>query len=196
MITYWFPIGIYHSFYPYHDSLKKELLKLYPKKDYSSSDETQGWPFWTKSIQKGFQNPLLKDSPILCDFSNWVELEVDDFSRSYGSIKNYQIQQCWMNYYEKGDFQEPHIHPGFDFSAIYYVSVPEKSGRLVFENPNAIFEMRPIRVDKDTDLNCTAAIYQPLEGQLVVFRSNLRHGVYPHNNTEPRISLAFNLNEK
>jgi hypothetical protein len=57
-------------------------------------------------------------------------------------------------------------------------------------------DMRPIKTNQETELNSTRAVYAPIEGQLVVFRSNLRHSVLPHNNTEPRISLAFNLIEQ
>lgn len=197
MITYWFPIGIYHNFYPHHSILKDEILKLCSNEFNNKKvcDDTENWPFWTKMMQDGTINPLKSESPIVEEFSNWITSEVVNFSKSYGSTKHYSIEQCWLNYYNKGDFQETHIHLGFDFSAIYFISAPPKSGKVIFENPNAIAEMRPITSESVTDLNNPSAIYEPKEGLLIVFRSNLRHGVFPHRDTEPRISIAFNLKE-
>ena len=63
----------------------------------------------------------------------------------------------------------------------------------LIKNPNLCLNQRPINTNKETDLNSTAAIYGPSEGHLIVFRSNLRHGVLPHRGDDPRISIAVNL---
>ena len=194
MINYWFPTGIYHSLYSRQDKLKSHILQLVPSQPASLvGKHVDGWPFWNKHNQLGSINPLAIPTLEMQDFSNWVESEVNQFSRHYNSTASYKINQCWMNVYHKDDFQEPHIHPGFDFSAVYFVSIPANSGKLIFENTMAMLDMRPIKTNQETDLNSTAAVYAPVEGQLVIFRSNLRHGVYPHNSNDPRISLAFNL---
>lgn len=196
MINYWFPTGIYHSIYPEHADLKKELLKMLPSSlPITGGEHVDGWPFWTKQNKIGIINPLASSSPVMDKFSNWIVNQVTEFSKHYNSTASYKINQCWINVYHKDDFQESHIHPGFDFSAVYFVSIPANSGKLIFENTAAMLDMRPIKTNQETDLNSTAAVYAPVEGQLVIFRSNLRHGVYPHNSNEPRISLAFNLSE-
>lgn len=194
MINYWFPTGIYHSVYPEHTDLKKELLKMLPSSlPTTEGEQVDGWPFWTKQSKLGIINPLESSNLEIDKFSEWVIDQVTEFSKHYNSTVSYSIKQCWANIYQKGDFQETHIHPGFDFSAVYFVSVPTGSGKLIFENPLLPFDMRPIKTNDETELNTTAAVYAPVEGQLVIFRSNLRHGVYPHTGIQPRISLAFNL---
>jgi len=192
MITYWFPTGIYHNFYPYHENLKIEILSKLPNNSTRKVSDVDGWPFWTQNTQQGLINPLDSNTEIINSFASWVESEVTNFAKSYGSLDSYKIDQCWVNQYQKGDFQETHIHLGFDFSAIYFVAAPEKSGKVIFENPNLIADMRPIR-GKETELSTSSAVYKPVEGQLLIFRSNLRHGVYPHRDDLPRISIAFNL---
>jgi uncharacterized protein (TIGR02466 family) len=197
MINYWFPTGIYHSIYPEHADLKKELLKMVPSSlPTTEGEQVDGWPFWTKQHKIGVINPLASSNPEVDKFSNWVVDQVTEFSKHYNSTASYKIEQCWANIYQKGDFQEPHIHPTFDFSAVYFISIPPNSGKLIFENSLAMADMRPIKTSQETELNSTRAVYAPIEGQLVVFRSNLRHAVLPHNNAEPRISLAFNLLER
>lgn len=161
----------------------------------TEGEQVEGWPFWTKQNKIGIINPLAISNPEVDTFSNWIVNQVTEFSKHYNSTASYKIEQCWANIYQKGHFQETHIHPGFDFSAVYFVSTPLGSGKLEFENPLLPFNMRPIRTNAETELNSTKAVYAPVEGQLVIFRSNLRHGVYPHNSNEPRISLAFNLRE-
>jgi uncharacterized protein (TIGR02466 family) len=197
MINYWFPTGIYHSYYSNHTALKEQVLPMIPISPISlDSQQIKGWPFWTKQNQLGSVDPLKQDNLEIQNFTKWVIDEVDNFSKHYNSTASYKISQCWANVYQKGDFQEPHIHPGFDFSAVYFISAPPNSSALVFENPMLSFDMRPIKTNYETELNSTSAIYTPIEGQLIIFRSNLRHGVYPHTSDHPRISLAFNLSEK
>ncbi len=197
MINYWFPTGIYQSHYSNHASLKEQLLPMVPLGPISTNgQQIDGWPFWTKQNKLGIVDPLKQDHPEIQNFTKWVVDEVTNFSKHYNSTASYKISQCWVNVYQRGDFQETHIHLGFDFSAVYFVSAPVNSGKLMFENPLLPFDMRPIKTNQETDLNTTAVVYAPVEGQLVIFRSNLRHGVYPHNNDEPRISLAFNLQEQ
>jgi uncharacterized protein (TIGR02466 family) len=196
MINYWFPTGIYHSTYPNHAILKKELLSILPDSlPIFNEQQIEGWPFWTKQNKIGIINPIANSNTEIDQFSEWVVNQVTEFSKHYNSTASYKIDQCWANIYQKGDFQETHIHPGFDFSAVYFVSAPTGSGKLVFENPLLGFDMRPIKTKNETELNSTAAVYAPVEGQLIIFRSNLRHGVYPHNSDQPRISIAFNLSE-
>lgn len=199
MINYWFPIGIYHTFYSEQESLKQFVLSQIDHNHVNEYELEQHkrWPYWQKFHKTSSTKNLMDvEDNQLKKLYNWIESETNIFAKDFNSNDTYTVNQCWMNVYEKGEFQEPHFHLGFDFSAIYYVSVPKNSGNLVFENPLLATEMRPIKTDIETKLNSTAAVYEPKEGLLIIFRSNLRHGVYPHNNELPRISLAFNLLSK
>lgn len=193
MITYWFPTGIYHSSYAQHQQLKGSIIDSVFK-HVSFNELTQSWIGNPPNSCKKW-NPLTLDTDDIKQFKLWVEDQVTLFAQNYGSTTTYSIKQCWANVYREGNFQETHYHPGWDFSAVYFLSAPEGSGNLIFESP-LLPDMRPIKTENTFDLNNQAAIYKPIEGQLVIFRSNLRHGAYPHNNTDPRITLAFNLSEK
>lgn len=196
MIDYWFPTGIYKSKYQYHDIIKSKVLKRVSERPRPINlPEPRGWPYWQKMHRSLIDPFQLVDSELL-DFKYWIEQETNNFSKSFNSESIYRIDQSWINVYEKGDFQETHYHLGFDFSAVYFVSSPENSGRLIFESPLLPINMRPIKTQIETELNSTSVSYEPLEGYLLIFRSNLRHGVLPHYNKEPRISIAVNLIEK
>jgi uncharacterized protein (TIGR02466 family) len=98
----------------------------------------------------------------------------------------------WLNIYSQQDFQEFHYHSGFVFSAVYYVQVPANSSEIIFESP-LLPDMNPLPVMLHSNLTDERARYQVSAGQVIVFRSNLRHCVPAHTGTENRISLAFNF---
>ena len=99
-----------------------------------------------------------------------------------------------MNIATGSKWQEFHAHNGNVFSAVYYVSVPEGSGRIVFEDPKEP-DMCPIKTKENRNqLRYSRTGYTPETGTLIIFRSYLRHSVEPGKNTEPRISIAMNYN--
>lgn len=193
MITLWFPTAIFNSYYQKHRELKEILLeKILNNVDYNPSTSS-----WIGNVPNSLNlwNPLNSNEEIILDFSKWIEEQADEFAFHYRTMNQYQIGDCWANVYNKGDFQESHYHQGWDFSAVYYIQCPENSGSIVFESP-LLPDMRPIESFEKNELSCTTAIYPAEEGKLLIFRSNLRHGVYPHGNDIPRISLAMNLSKK
>jgi uncharacterized protein (TIGR02466 family) len=122
-----------------------------------------------------------------------VYYHIHQFAKQFNSTAIYKCTASWININDVGSFQESHYHSNSIFSAVYYISVPEDSGYLVFEDPREP-EMLPIRnIEELNELSYTRARYKPTEGSLIVFRSNLRHLVEPATNTKPRISIAFNF---
>lgn len=192
MIDYWFPIGIYRSQYEKNESIKS-IIQNYITDTIHFTGNNVGWPYWQKMHLQTPVNLLQLPHPDIQDLLKWIGHETNSFAKYFNSNDYYKIKEGWLNVYNHGDFQEPHFHPGYDFSAVYYTQVPENSGSLVFENPTLAHEMRPIKTTVETELNQTAVFYRPVEGQLLIFRSNLRHGVVPHQNQKPRISFAFNI---
>jgi uncharacterized protein (TIGR02466 family) len=104
----------------------------------------------------------------------------------------YQCEEGWLNIYKENDFQEYHLHAGFQFSAVYYVKVPENSSQIIFESPNPP-DMMPLPITLHSHVTDQRVRYDPVPGQVIVFRSNLKHCVPSHQGTNERISLAFNF---
>lgn len=103
----------------------------------------------------------------------------------------FTCEEGWLNVYDQRDFQEYHYHAGFKFSAVYYVQVPSDS-EIIFESP-LLPDMDPLPVMLHSAITDERARYKVLPGQILVFRSSLRHCVPAYTGTEPRISLAFNF---
>ena len=80
-------------------------------------------------------------------------------------------------------------------AGVYYVKVPENSGRLVFENPiqQHDFVMKSNMIKEFNLVNAGYWCAEPKENDLIMFPSWLKHYVEPSESDEERISIAFNL---
>jgi len=190
MLTLWFPTAILDVEYPQHDELKHALEPLvlaHVGKNPTTQD-------WIGNVPNSFNlwNPLNTDDGPVQAFAHWVEEQTNELAFKMGSMDQFMIGEAWANVYGLGDFQESHYHPGWHFSAVYFLTAPEGSGSLKFESP-LLPDMLPLDTMTHNELSNQSASYTPLEGSLVVFRSSLRHGVYPNQSKLPRISLAMNL---
>lgn len=105
-----------------------------------------------------------------------------------------KLQTSWFNLNRKHDFNVSHRHPGSIFSGVYYIKVPENSGRIVFENPIAEHSLTigDAAVEEYNYFTADTWKIQPTEGKLIIFPSWLRHSVEPNLSEQARISLAFN----
>lgn len=103
-----------------------------------------------------------------------------------------RITDCWVNVYKTGDAQEAHVHQNNVLSGIYYVKTPDLCGELLFHSTLSDVMLDPPKTQID-ELNTEVAAITPVAGQMVLFRSSLRHSVKPNRSTEDRISVAFNL---
>ena len=118
---------------------------------------------------------------------------VHNFAKLHGCSGTYTNSYSWINISTNKDWQEFHTHNGNIFSAVYYISAPGGSGKIVFEDPKEP-DMYPLKAiaEKNT-LSFTRTGYTPTTGMLLIFRSYLRHLVEPGFNTDKRISLALNF---
>lgn len=110
------------------------------------------------------------------------------------NLKTHDIQgQGWVNINPKGGFNTPHDHTGFHWSGCYYVSVPgtqaERSGLIEFLDPRG---STGIRAPEVSMLFAPKFQVRPKAGTMLIFPSFLRHWVYPNQDDEDRVSIAFN----
>ncbi len=137
----------------------------------------------------------------LLRFESFRQLEkaINDESTRFARALSYDVDkfplrmtECWINVYRSGDAQEAHVHKNNVVSGIYYVKAPDGCGELLFHSPLADNMLEPPKTET-TDFNTPAVGITPIAGQMLLFRSWLRHSVKPNRITEDRISIAFNL---
>jgi len=98
--------------------------------------------------------------------------------------------QSWINFYKQYSYQESHYHPNFSFSAVYYHTVTEDT-KIIFESPT--LDMLPLEVDCQTELNQNYLTIYPKQGDILIFRSHIRHQVPMQNTDKLKISFAYNF---
>tara|TARA_R100000988_G_C3944768_1_gene138046 strand:+ start:94 stop:675 length:582 start_codon:yes stop_codon:yes gene_type:complete len=125
--------------------------------------------------------------------NNWIKEQIIKYGNSCGfKDKSINSSEAWFNIYKKHDYQETHIHNFHDISAVYYLSVPKNSGDIVFYS----FENNEVRdyFEEKNPFTWKTFNVKPAAGKLLVFKSNLKHGVKQSKSNQPKISLAYNFN--
>jgi len=121
----------------------------------------------------------------------------NEMANDIGLKDGLRMVNSWININDYRDFNEVHKHPHSTLSGVYYVSVPENSGKIVFENPayeSMIYDWTSEKVKDFTIYTSAKYFYETLVGRLYIFPSWLNHSVESNlNKKEKRISISFNL---
>ena len=95
------------------------------------------------------------------------------------------MSDAWAVRYKKGDYQTPHNHRGWGFSAVLYVEYDSK-----VHTPTCF--IGPWQ-DPKTDTTMLAYPQKVTEGTMVIFPSYTLHYVNPNTTHKTRTILAFDL---
>jgi uncharacterized protein (TIGR02466 family) len=131
-----------------------------------------------------------RDEPSLTSVVQRATVLVDQIAADLG-LGRLRMNGLWINVSETGHRNDWHHHPFTVLSAVYYVAVPDGSGDLRIERPDAqIHYWR--RSNGDRPATCQVWRYTPTAGDLLIFPAYLRHDVEENRSDEARISLAMN----
>lgn len=145
----------------------------------------------------GWQSPsdfYFDDS--FSEFSNYI------VQNSLMALTHYNLEfklnNMWININRKGDYNSIHNHPLSLISGVLWIKTPENCGSLIFQSPYS-FTQHLLLQNVDSEIvkkqnYCSEYTFNPKEGTMVLFPSDLLHGVEPNESDEDRISIAFNLN--
>lgn len=115
------------------------------------------------------------------------------FDLQFVNVDTY-ITAAWVNFNDtRSCINYDHVHQD-TFSGVFYLQIPEKSGKLVLNNQgiNPLWQggMLP---DKKNKFNCDKLKLDPIEGQIYLWPSYVPHGVEPNDHDDARISISFNV---
>jgi len=148
------------------------------------------------SNRGGWQSPsdfYLDDS--FSEFADYI------LQNSLTALSHYDLMfkmaNVWININRKGDYNVMHDHPNSVISGVLWVKTPEKCGSLMFHSPRS-FTQHLLLNNVDSEVAkeqnyCDYYTFNPKEGTMILFPSDLLHGVEPNESDEDRISIAFNL---
>jgi uncharacterized protein (TIGR02466 family) len=117
------------------------------------------------------------------------------------SLKHYdldfKLSNMWINLNRKNDYNVIHNHPNSIISGVFWVKTPENCGSLTFQSPHDFTQsllLKTVQLEIAKNQNYYASyIFTPKEGTMILFPSEMLHGVEPNESDEDRISIAFNL---
>ncbi len=190
-IEKWFPTTIYQEWDVFNNNqnyIWTEHCLDIQRRFSSGGIEWQGETYTTHNSPYD----LLKDE-IFQPLVDAVTHHVANYVELHNSFQKYPCEAAWMNIGTGKNFQEMHTHNESTISAVYYITAPEGSGQLVFEDPKEP-DMLPIKnIPHRNEFSFVKVGYTPRQGSLIIFRSYLRHMVTTGTNETPRISVAFNF---
>ena len=139
----------------------------------------------------------LQDRPEFKDLSKWIEKCAEGLSVRVGVNEKLRIQDMWANINTGlNSWNARHIHGGI-LSGVLWVSAPEGSGHIVFDNPIALEywtqNLMNTHSTKINNANTSQVTVKPSTKTLLLWPSYLHHMVEPNKKNVQRISISFNL---
>lgn len=131
----------------------------------------------------------LHKKPELLELHGWflesLHTVVEDMGLHYPKM---EITCSWANCSARGEKHHRHSHNMAVISGIYYLTEGQ-GGNTVFVAYHNLWKQNVFWVPEQ-DLSFFEEM--PEKGKLILFPSNLRHQVAPHEDEQPRYTIAFN----
>ena len=135
------------------------------------------------------------------EFSDWLRPKVLEYVRKFSmidaSIKDLSIQNMWIVSQRAGEYNPLHHHDG-DLSGILYLRLPtDLSSELTLDDRRRKFAGHVTFTEGSrSKFKRNLITFEPQEGELFLFPSDVLHGVYPFFSPLERRSLSFNITIK
>lgn len=143
-------------------------------------------------LNRQSEDTFILHRPEMANIRAFIEGKINLYAREVMSLKNkLRITQSWVNNSRKGDSHHEHVHPNSILSGVWYPFLNDKLPPLELYNKNT--RDIELQVRKINPYNGTLfKVNQIKSGGLIIFPSNLPHGVSPNESDEERISLSLN----
>jgi len=118
------------------------------------------------------------------------------YYHNYNFNVKVKLNNLWINYMKKNEFNPMHTHFG-SLSFVIYLKVPKKlkeeNKNYVGTDPSGPGGIRFMTDFKNTKLHTSALTIFPKEKECYIFPADLHHMVYPYKTNCERISVSGNL---
>lgn len=183
-IDRWFPKVIYHTYVTFDDLEKqKQDIRDYMGEVDHSQTELLSVPSTHLTDGKLLTQPFMK--PLQTQIHSHVKHFADVLG--YGSRQLRHVNS-WVNIGGENDFTFPHVHPESFISGALYLAVPQDSKITFFDD---LGNMQPV-ANYENFYNHDLCTYDCNVGRLILFKSNLLHGVGRQKAGE-RMVISFNF---
>ena len=139
-------------------------------------------------------NTQILDLPEFANLKKDIEAKVVEYFKQVydpeGSVQPV-ITLSWLNYTEKLGFHHKHNHPNSLISGVFYINTDPNSDQIQFYDSR----YDPLEIVTKTQNKYNSKVWHiPVKSNdLILFPSQIEHGVPPVEHDFLRISLAFNV---
>jgi len=190
---------------PYHEMSKEELIKLIYA-DVNSSEQSikSEVALSAKANLKESDLDFLRSddadiqtlSVFINDLITTVATEVNAGFWPEQAFAESTITESWYHVTQNGGYHDAHSHPNCSWCGIYYLDVGDSS----FEQRSGLNRFYDPRnnanhyLDAGSQYLNSTGIWdiEPVNGQIVIFPSYLKHSALPYFGKKDRIVIAFN----
>ena len=135
------------------------------------------------------------------NFSEILETLVKSFQSicnnyGYRNELEWYVTNMWANVNRYKDSNMKHLHGRSDWSWVYYVLVPQGSGKIIFCDPRirrAMYQKEEFLQNFDNPSQYGEYKIDSSVGKLIIFPSYLEHYVESNLTQQPRISISGNI---
>ena len=182
---------------PNHNNIQSKLIFKSIEISKSVSSGGQNW-LSSKTYNTSDNQYNIVDDKDFEELNQWIFENINLYIKKSCLKNKVRPEGGRINIYKKGNYQEYHNHSYSAISAIYILKTPEKnSSKIMFKTPD--MGRGPLLDDKQSMLKndfqwvSDVNVYQPKNGDLIIFPSHIEHAVSQHNSEEERITLAYNF---
>jgi len=185
--------------------MAKEMMNLFAVPVSKSSIERD----FTEAESQFFENELKDAVPALNNYSSKnknvlaseamagirsiLQENLDSYFKSVFNTSNnvqLKITQSWLSLTKKGQSHHTHSHPNSVVSGVLYIRLAPQDGINFYRNEDLLwYELIP---QEQNYYNAYRFFIETRIGDLVLFPSNVKHGVKEVTDDTQRVSLAFN----
>lgn len=122
-----------------------------------------------------------------------IQQTLNDYFKTVFNSSNkvsLQITQSWLTRTRRGESHHSHIHPNSVVSGVLYINVAEVDGLNFYRNEDMVWY--DLIREAENYYNASRYFIQTKIGEIVLFPSNIHHGVREVVDDVERVSLAFN----
>jgi len=127
---------------------------------------------------------------ILNDLCKEIGLHLKKFIEKEGyDIPELEIKDCWINWYGKNQYAQPHKHGGV-LSVVFFVDVERSNGKFfAYSDNNAVLIKKN---ETHTNFSDTVQI-DAKDGTVLFFDGSISHSVSPNTTDNKRVTVAINF---
>ena len=155
--------------------------------------EANGYPGYTSYASL---SDLPWRFPVFAEVKKALDLHVAAFAEDLAfdlGDKPLRLEDLWINILPEGGIHSGHLHPHSVISGTVYVTLPEGTSSIRFEDPRLPMMMAaPVRRKDAAEELRTFVHAAPRVGDVLLWESWLRHEVPMNMAEEDRVSVSFN----